>query len=50
MPSEQVVVKKSEKKVFVVIGDNLKEIAEMRSRRDIIWDKEITDEVKTRYE
>ena len=49
MPAGQVVVKKSEKKVFVVMGDNLKEVAEMRSRRDIVWDKEISEDVKTRY-
>ena len=49
MPANQVVVKKSEKKVYVEIGEDLKEVAEMRSKRDIVWDIDITDEVKVRY-
>ena len=49
MSAEQVVLKKSEKKVFVVTGDNLQLVAEMRSRRNIIWDNQVVEDVKVRY-
>ena len=44
-----VVVSKAQKKVFVARGDNLQLIAEMVSKTNIIWDSQVTDEVKTRY-
>ena len=45
----KVVVSKAAKKVFVTEGENLKLIAEMKSKKDIIWEAEVSDAVKTRY-
>ena len=44
-----VVVSKASKKVFVTDGENLKFIAEMKSKNDITWDSQVSEEVKTRY-
>ena len=44
-----VVVSKASKKVFVTDGENLKLIAEMKSKNDITWDSQVSEEVKTRY-
>ena len=44
-----VVVQKSQKKVYVTMGENLQLIAEMKSKHDIIWDSQVSEEVKTRY-
>ena len=45
----KVVVSKAAKKVFVTEGENLKLIAEMKTKNNINWDEEVSDAVKTRY-
>ena len=47
--ASKVVVHKAQKKVYVTNGDNLQIIAEMKSRHEIIWDSQVSEEVKTRY-
>ena len=44
-----VVVSKASTKVFVTDGENLKLIAEMITKNNIIWDSQVSEEVKTRY-
>ena len=43
------VVHKTQKKVYVTNGDNVQIIAEMKSKHEIIWDSQVSEEVKTRY-
>ena len=47
--ASKVVVQKSQKKVYVTQGDNLQLVAEMVSKKNIIWDSQISEEIKTRY-
>ena len=44
-----VVVSKAQKKVFVLSGENLKLIAEMITRNNIIWALDISEAVRIRY-
>ena len=44
-----VIVKQSEKKVFIVEGEHLRLVAEMKTKRDIIWDQATSEEVKQTY-
>ena len=45
----KVVVSKAATKVFVTEGENLKLIAEMKTKNNIVWDEQVSDEIKTRY-
>ena len=45
----KVVVQKSQKKVYVTNGENLQIIAEMVSKHEIIWNSQVSEQVKTRY-
>ena len=47
--ASNVVVQKSQKKVYVTHGDNLQIVAEMVSKNNIIWDLQISEKIKTKY-
>lgn len=45
----KVVVQKSRKEVYIRNGENLKIIAEMVSKHEIVWNSQVLKQVKTRY-